>query len=119
MGAQLMDIFMAKHRILCLTRLALAYIATNAEVAYLSQLLAFDTPRECEDFLNGLGCKIIINGEDGKKKLLCKDSLIALKKAPLKVKESAKTKALTGGNNKSGSGANHTSSFINAGGSTV
>jgi len=103
MGRHLMDIFLAKHRILCLTRLALAYIATNVEVNYLGHLLAFDSPKECEVFLNGLGCKIIkppktlkiINGDDGKKKLLCKESLVALKKAPLKVKESAKTVALT------------------------
>jgi hypothetical protein len=94
MGRHLMDIFLAKHRILCLTRLALAYIATNVEVNYLGHLLAFDSPKECEVFLNGLGCKII-NGDDGKKKLLCKESLVALKKAPLKVKESAKTVALT------------------------
>ncbi len=95
MGRHLMDIFLAKHRILCLTRLALAYIATNVEVNYLGHLLAFSSPKDCEVFLNSLGCKIINGAEDGKKRLLCKESLIALKKAPLKVKESAKTVALT------------------------
>jgi hypothetical protein len=90
-----MDIFLAKHRILCLTRLAYAYIATNVEVNYLGHLLAFNTIKDCEVFLNDLGCKIISGADDGKKRLLCKESLIALKKAPLKVKESAKTVALT------------------------
>ena len=92
-GQHLMDIFMSKHRILCLQKLAMAYVQTNIEVAYLAHLLAFDSNQALEAFLKGLGCQILL-GDDGKKRLHCKESMPALRKAPLKVKESAKARAL-------------------------
>ena len=89
MGPYLMDIFISKHRILCLIKLCMAYVATNIEVAYLSHVLAFESATEAEAFLTGIGCKFF-KGEDGKKRLMCRDSLVALKKAPLKLKGVAK-----------------------------
>ena len=52
-------------------------------------MLAFDEHSETETFLVGLGCKMM-PGDDGKKRLICKDSLVVLKKAPLKLKGVAK-----------------------------
>lgn len=80
LGSSMMEIFVDKHRILCLSRLAMAYVATNVDVAYLTQMLAFSSQREATEFLERLGCKL----EGGK--LLCKDALPVLKKAPLKLK---------------------------------
>ena len=71
----------------------MAYVQTNAEIPYLTHLLAFDSKEATESFLKSVGCQFII-GEDGKKRLLCKESLGPLRKAPLKVKESEKSKAL-------------------------
>jgi hypothetical protein len=71
----------------------MAYVQTNIEVAYLAHLLAFDSNEAQEAFLKGLGCQILL-GDDGKKRLQCKESMAALRKAPLKVKESAKARAL-------------------------
>ena len=51
-----MDIFLSKHRTLCLIRLAMAYVATNIDLGYLSNLLAFDCQKDLETFLCGLGC---------------------------------------------------------------
>lgn len=42
-GPYLMEIFLSRHRILCLLRLATAYRATNVDVGYLSNLLAFNS----------------------------------------------------------------------------
>jgi hypothetical protein len=76
----------------------MAYVQTNIEVAYLSHFLAFDSAKAVETFLKGIGCQFIV-GEDGKKRLLCKESLANLRKAPLKVKESVKTiRAFSGAN---------------------
>lgn len=55
-GNHLMDIFLSKHRTLCLIRLAMAYVATNIDLGYLSNLLAFDCQKDLETFLCGLGC---------------------------------------------------------------
>jgi hypothetical protein len=81
-----MDIFIYKHRILCLIRLCIAYVATNIEVSYLRHLLAFDSSggESIEEFLTKLGCKIV----EGK--LMCKESSAALKRAPLKLKQKTK-----------------------------
>jgi hypothetical protein len=43
LGGSMMEIFIDKHRILCLIRLSLAYMATNVDVAFLQHLLAFDS----------------------------------------------------------------------------
>lgn len=96
MGGYLMDVFIDKHRILCLKELAMAYIASNISIGYLTYLLAYDKENDLETFLSSLGnyfishflflgCKLV-PGEDGKKILSCRESLPALKKAPLKVK---------------------------------
>ena len=55
MGPYLMDIFIEKHRVLSLIRLAMAYIATNVDLGYLSIFLAFDSESALETFLTGLG----------------------------------------------------------------
>lgn len=78
-----MEIFIDKHRILCLIRITIAYVATNIDVTYLKHLLAFEKESE-EDFLTKLGCKIV----EGK--LMCKESNAALKRAPLKLKQKMK-----------------------------
>lgn len=71
----------------------MAYVQTNIELAYIAHSLAFDSAEQAESFLKGIGCQFLL-GDDGKKRLHCKESLPALRKAPLKVKESAKAKAL-------------------------
>lgn len=96
-----MDIFIDKHRILCMHRLTVAYVATNIDLGYLTQLLAFRSPSEAEAFFVKLGCVLQATGAEGatgtgvgggleKKKLMCKDSMPALKRAPLKYKEKVK-----------------------------
>lgn len=55
MGSYLIDVFVNKHRILCLQKLCMAYIATNIDCGFLSVLLAFDSETECVSFLTGLG----------------------------------------------------------------
>jgi len=52
MGPFLMDIFIDKHRVLCLLRLCFAYIATNIDVSYLTHFLAFDSDKDTEAFLS-------------------------------------------------------------------
>jgi len=42
MAGSLIDVFIDKIRILALQKLAVGYMATNVDVAYLAQLLAFD-----------------------------------------------------------------------------
>jgi hypothetical protein len=55
MGSYLMDVFIEKHRVLCLRELAMAYAATNIHLGYLAILLAFDKENELETLLTGLG----------------------------------------------------------------
>lgn len=59
MGAYLIDVFVNKHRILCMQKLCMAYIATNIDLAYMSHLLAFDSETELETFITGLGKTLI------------------------------------------------------------
>lgn len=54
MGGYLIDVFVNKHRILCLQKLCMANIATNIDLPFLSILLAFDSETELETFLNSL-----------------------------------------------------------------
>lgn len=42
-GSHLIDIFLNKIRVVCLLKLATAYRATNLDVGYLANLLAFDS----------------------------------------------------------------------------
>jgi hypothetical protein len=55
MGGYLMDVFIERYRVMSLQKIALAYIAGNIEMGYLSLLLAFDEQSEGETFLTGLG----------------------------------------------------------------
>ena len=55
MGGYLIDVFVNKHRILCLQKLCMAYIATNIDIAFMSHMLAFDSETEMETFITGLG----------------------------------------------------------------
>lgn len=100
MGSYLIDVFIDKHRTLCLKELAMAYIATNISVGYLAHVLAFEKENELETFLTSLGnfctthffcvgCKLTL-GTDGKKILSCREALPLLKKAKLKVKAANK-----------------------------
>lgn len=70
----------------------MAYVATNVDVGFIGHFLAFDSTTECEKYLVGkLACTVVPSGEkDGHNKLMCKESLPALKKAPLKLKEKMK-----------------------------
>lgn len=55
MGGYLMDVFIDKHRVLTLQKLALAYVAFNIDVGTLSSLLAFDSVKQAETFLLEIG----------------------------------------------------------------
>lgn len=50
-----MDVFIERYRIINLQKIALAYIAGNIDLGYLSILFAFDNENEAETFLTGLG----------------------------------------------------------------
>ena len=81
----------------------MGHIASNLHLSYLYLVLAFDSLHECECFLTGLGkylnshfffsgCKLELlkipeAGAKIEKVLMCRDSLPAIKKAPLKIKK--------------------------------
>lgn len=51
MGSSLIDVFIDKLRLIALQKLAVGYLATNIDLGYLANLLAFDDPNNCEKFL--------------------------------------------------------------------
>jgi hypothetical protein len=55
MGGYLMDVFIDKHRILCMQRMCMSYIASNISLGYMSNILAFENQSKLEAFLTGLG----------------------------------------------------------------
>ena len=82
----LIDVFIDKIRIQCLQKLAVGFIATNIQLDYLANLLAFASPTELQAFLVKLGCVFVEpdtseNGAVGSRRLNCKESLKALKTA--------------------------------------
>jgi hypothetical protein len=84
-GAALIDVFIDKIRVLSLRNLAVGFVATNLDLAHISNMHAFDSHEDCEKFLRGIGCQITTLAEDHKK-LDCRASIQALRKAPLKVR---------------------------------
>ena len=108
MGVHLMDIFIDKHRIMCLQRMALASQTSSLEIARLANILAFDDSDSLIKFLTdigksflrsiniwlyaiSIGCIFVENPETGAKQALeCRQSLPKLKAAPLKVKRCVK-----------------------------
>ena len=54
-GTALIDVFIDKIRIQCLQKLVVGFIATNIELNYLANLLAFNSADELEQFLLDLG----------------------------------------------------------------
>lgn len=91
MGVHLMDIFIDKHRIMCLQRMALASQTSSLEIARLANILAFDDSDSLIKFLTDIGCIFVENPETGAKQALeCRQSLPKLKQAPLKVKRCVK-----------------------------
>lgn len=55
MSGYLMDIFIDKHRTICMQRMCLTYQATNVAVRFMSLFLAYDTEDEFEKYLAELG----------------------------------------------------------------
>jgi SAC3 family protein LENG8/THP3 len=55
MGKYLMDVFIEKHRILCLRSLCLANSPSNIEIDKIFQILAFEDRDTLISFLNTLG----------------------------------------------------------------
>jgi hypothetical protein len=88
MGVHLMDIFIDKHRIMCLQRMALASQNSPLELARLANILAFDDTASLIRFLTDIGCVFIENPDNAEHKqyLDCRRSAPKLKQAPLKVK---------------------------------
>lgn len=84
-ASALIDVFIDKIRIQCLQKLTVGFIATNIQLSYLANLLAFNSPSELEAFLVERGCVFVESTADetpaGAKRLNCKDSLKALKSA--------------------------------------
>lgn len=60
MGSQLIDVFIDKIRIVALQKLTVGYLATNIDLIYLSNLLAFDDPGSCEKFLTDQGKRTFV-----------------------------------------------------------
>lgn len=81
MGTFLIGIFIDKHRILCLQKLCFANQNSNLELNRLTNLLAFESKDELLKFLTGLECIIVDESHFD-----CRQSMIKLKNAPLKVK---------------------------------
>jgi hypothetical protein len=99
MGSSLIDVFIDKLRIIALQKLTMGYLATNIDLGYLSNLLAFDDATQCEKFLLDQGKSIITSltlfpgcqfTSSDNKRLDCKASLMPLKKAPLRVRRCKK-----------------------------
>jgi hypothetical protein len=55
MGKYLMEVFIEKHRILCLRSLCLANSPSNIEIDKIFQILAFEDRDTLISFLNNLG----------------------------------------------------------------
>jgi SAC3 family protein LENG8/THP3 len=51
MGSSLIDVFIDKLRLIALQKLAVGYLATNIDLGFLANLLAFDDQAQCEKFL--------------------------------------------------------------------
>jgi len=73
LGSYLIDVFIDKHRLLCLQKLAMGYISTGLDLEYLTSLMAFDDLETCTKFLTEMKCIIVDN------KLDCRLSLNLLK----------------------------------------
>lgn len=63
-GANLIDVFIDKIRILSLRNLAMGYIATGIDLNYLTISHAFSSVEECSKFLVDNGC-VISTSADG------------------------------------------------------
>jgi hypothetical protein len=85
MGQYLIGIFIDKHRIMCLQKLSFANQNSNLEIQRLSILLAFEDKAEITKFLTGLECTLMDETH-----LDCRQSMVKLKNAPLKVKRCQK-----------------------------
>lgn len=88
MGGSLIDVFIDKIRVLSLRNLSMGYVATGIGLTYVTRTHAFKSNDETEKFLKTLGCVISEQGDE--KRLDCRASIVALRKAPLKVKRAVK-----------------------------
>jgi len=86
MGTYLMEIFIEKHRIMCLQKLCFANQNSNLDIVRLTTLLGFEKQDDLLKLLETIGCNLL----EDKKILDCRGSLAKLKAAPLKVKRCEK-----------------------------
>jgi hypothetical protein len=86
MGTYLMEIFIEKHRILCLQKLCFANQNSNLDIVRLTTVLGFESQEDLLKLLETIGCTLL----EDKKILDCRGSLAKLKAAPLKVKRCEK-----------------------------
>lgn len=86
MGTFLMEIFIEKHRIICLQKLCFANVTSNLEIARLTTLLGYENQEDLIKLLETIGCTL----SDENKMLDCRASLAKLKAAPLRVKRCEK-----------------------------
>lgn len=63
-GANLIDVFIDKIRILSLRNLAMGYIATGIDIVFLTTTHGFNSVEECEKFLIDTGCTVTTS-DDG------------------------------------------------------
>lgn len=62
MGSSLIEVFIDKIRIVALQKLAVGYLATNIDIEFITQILAFEDTQLCEKFLLEQGkCGCIFN----------------------------------------------------------
>ena len=59
MGSSLIDVFIDKLRLIALQKLAVGYLATNIDLGFLANLLAFDDQAQCEKFLLEQGKQLV------------------------------------------------------------
>lgn len=88
-GSALIDVFIDKIRTQALQKLVVGFIATNIELSYLADLLAFSSVDDIEQFLIDRDCVLMDDGSSGKR-LNCKESRGALKNAQLRVRRCVK-----------------------------
>jgi len=79
-----MDTFIEKYRILALRNIAIGFVATGISVSFLTTNLSFDAEDDCVKFLISIKC--VVSAE----KLDCRQSIVPLRTATLKIKHCVK-----------------------------
>ena len=89
-GQDLINVFIDKLRVKALQNIVMGFIATNIELTHLQILLAFEDVEETNKFLVDRDCVLVEDQGGPGLRLDCRQSVLAIKKAPLKVRRCSK-----------------------------